>query len=419
MTHKNPADDIQQTQQEEMLNYPFPFADHSLECPAICDRLREKCPVARVKMPFGGDAFLLTRHTDVIKAFGDPHSGIIQASDGDVPRREVGKVVGSGGEMAGLFSVSDARHNQTRRLVTQAFTVKHANELAPRVVEVTNKLVDAMERSGPPADLFEDYAIQTPMTLICELLGVPRKDEKLFRQWGRTVVSTTISPEEQKKHTGQMIQYMLPLIEQARKQPGDNIIGMLVKAREKGDEVITQEEVLSFAIGLVAAGFETVSTTFTNSAFILLQRPDLIAQLKERIDDPARMTTAIEEILRITPIGTGRPRIARGEIELSGVTIKTGEVMHLDMNAANRDEAVFPHAKEVNFDREPNPNVTFGRGIHACIGQQIARMELRVLWSTLLKRLPSIRLAGPAEEVPWRPNDTATFGPAHLPVIWD
>src|SRR2546427_12336444 len=116
MTHNNTTDNAQQAPQEEILSYPFPFAEHSLECPATYDRLREECPVARVRMPFGGDAFLLTRHADVVKAFTDPQCGVIQAADGDVPRREVGRVVGSGTEMASLFSVSEARHNQTRRL---------------------------------------------------------------------------------------------------------------------------------------------------------------------------------------------------------------------------------------------------------------------------------------------------------------
>jgi cytochrome P450 len=209
------------------------------------------------------------------------------------------------------------------------------------------------------------------------------------------------------------------LVEQERKQPGNTVLGTLVKAFEQGDEVITQQEMLSFAGGIIAAGFETVSTTFTNSAFLLLQRPDLIAQLQERLDDPARMAMAIEEILRITPIGLGRPRIARSDVTLSGTTIHPGEVMMLDILSANRDESVFPHAQVVDFDREANPMISFGRGIHACLGQQIARMELRVLWSTLLQRLPRIRLAVPPEEVPWRPDETATFGPAHLPVTWE
>lgn len=420
MTQQNTPDQGQQTSQE-VLAYPFPLADHSLEItdPAIYDRLRTECPVARVRMPVGGDALLLTRHADVVKALTDSRCGIIQESDGDLPRRGRGRGPGTGNEMASLFSVSDARHNQIRRLVTKEFTVKAANELAPRVVEVTNELVDAMERTGPPADLFEDYAIKTPMTVICELLGVPRQDEPQFRQWARVLFSVETLPEEAREQRRQMVQYMRPLVEQERKQPHDNLLGTLVKAQEQGDEVLTQEEMFSFAMGLIIAGFETVSTTFTNSAFLLLQRPDLLAQLRERLDDPARMTTAIEEILRTTPLGTGgRPRIARDDIELSGALIKKGEVMMLDSRAANRDPSVFPQASEVSFDRDPNPMLTFGRGIHACLGQQIARMELRVLWCTLLTRLPTIRLAVPPAEVPWRPADSATAGPAHLPVTW-
>jgi cytochrome P450 len=404
--------------QEEIPSYPFPFADHSLECPAMYDQLREQCPVARVHMPFGGDAYLLTKHTDVVQAWTDPKCGVIQASDGDVPRREVSQAGAGGGEMVTIMSVPDARHNQTRRLVTRAFTVKAANDLAPRVEEVTNALIDAMERKGPPADLFEEYAIQTPMTVICDMLGVPRDDEPLFREWGKVIVSHTMTDEEKQARWKQLMAYLLPLAEQERQHPGNTVFGTLVKAYEQGDEVITQQEMLSFAAALIGAGFETVSTTFTNSAFLLLQRPDLIAQLRERLDSPERLASAIEEILRITPIGLGRPRIARADVTLSGVTIHPGEVMMLDILAANRDESVFPQAHEVDFDREYNPMVTFGRGIHACLGQQIARMELRVLWSTLLRRQPTVRLAVPPEEVPWRPDETATFGPAHLPVIW-
>lgn len=419
MTDKIALENQSPTSQEEIIHYPFPRADHSLECPAQYARLRQECPVARVRMPFGGDAYLLTRHADVVKAFTDPKVGIIQVSDGDVPRREVGPVVGSGTEMASLFSVSDARHNQVRRLVTQMFTVKHANELSPRVSEVTNGLIDAMEQAGPPADLFEDYAIQTPMTIICELLGVPREDEQLFRAWGHISLSRTASREEKRAHMQQMIAYLRPLIERERAHPRDNVLGLLVSAHEKGDEVISEQEVLTFAIGLIAAGFETVSTTFTNSAFLLLQRPDLLAQLKERLDDSARMATAIEEILRTTPIGGGgRPRITRGEVTFGTTTIQPGEVVMLDSLSANRDEAVFSDPMTVNFDREGNQMITFGRGIHACIGQQIARMELRVLWTTLLRRLPTIRLAVPPSEVPWRGEDSSTIGPAHLPVTW-
>jgi len=420
MTNEQTTNDAQPAPQEELPHYPFPFADHSLECPVEYERLRQECPVARVQMPYGGNALLLTRHADVAKAYTDPQIGMVQASDGDIPRREAGAVVGSGTDQASLFSVSNARHNQIRRLVTQAFTVKSANDLAPRVVEVTNELVDAMERSGPPADLFEDYAIQTPMTVICEMLGIPQEHEHQFRQWAREMFKTTTPPKERQAQMRQMVAYLLPLIEQERKQPGDNVLGLLVKALEKGEEVITQEEVLTFARAMIVAGFETVSTTFTNSAFILLQRPDLLAQLQERLDDPERMAMAVEEILRITPLGNGgRPRIARGDVLLSSTTVHPGEVLMLDFNSANRDEAVFSQPNDVNFDREVNPMITFARGIHSCLGQQVARMELRVLWTTLLTRFPKVRLAVPPQEVPWRSEDSATIGPAHLPVIWE
>ncbi|QBD75790.1 cytochrome P450 [Ktedonosporobacter rubrisoli] len=408
---------VQEVKQEAPLSFPIPFADHSLEMPETYEQLRQECPVARISMPYGGDAFLLTRHSDVAKAATDSRRcGTIKQSDGDVPRREAGNILG--GKEESLFGVSDARHNQIRRLVTQAFTVKRANAMLPHVVEVTNELIDAMERKGPPADLFEDYAIKTPMAVICELLGIPSEDELLFREWGRAVLSVTLSTEEQQGIWMKMSQYIMPLIAKEQANPSDTVLGLLVKGHEQGDAVLTQGEMLSFALGLIVAGFETVSTTFTNSAFILLQRPELLAQLKERLDEPERLASAIEEVLRITPVGAGRPRIVREEIEFSETPVKPGEVVFLSFNAANYDESVFPHAKKVDFDRTSNPVLTFGRGIHACLGQQLARMELQALWSTLLKRWPEVRLAVAPSEVPWRPDDTLTFGPAHIPVVW-
>jgi cytochrome P450 len=188
---------------------------------------------------------------------------------------------------------------------------------------------------------------------------------------------------------------------------------------QQGDEILTQEELLGFAMGLIFAGFETVSTTFTNSAFILLTHPERLSHLRERVSDSENMMTAVEEILRTTPLGLiGRHRIARDDVEFSGCPVKKGEVLMLDFRAANRDPSVFVHAQEVDFDRDPNPQITFGRGIHSCLGQQIARMELHILWSTLLTRLPTIRLAVPSAEVPWRSAESTMTGPAHLPVTW-
>lgn len=402
--------------QETSLHFPFPLADHSLELPKEYTKLQAKCPVARVKMPYGGDAFLLTRHADVTKAANDAQRcGTILRSDGDVPRQEVAPRTQEGS----LFTVTPERHNKIRRLVTQAFTVKHANEMRPGVIALTNRLIDGMEHKGPPADLYEDYAIKTPMAVICELLGIPYEDEKLFREWGRDLLSHTATSEEQQERWEKMVQYITPLIEKERANPSDTVLGLLVKNHEQGDDVLTEQEMLSFALGLIAAGFETTSTSFTNSAFVLFQHPDLLEQLKARVDNEEAMASAIEEILRITQLGAGgRPRIVREAVEFSGVRVPPGEVLMLSFFAGNKDAEVFPDPDVVNFDRKPNPILSFGRGIHACLGQQLARMEMQVLWTTLLKRLPNVRLAVAPSEVPWRPNDSATIGPAHLPVTW-
>jgi cytochrome P450 len=367
-------------------------------------------------MPYGGEALLLTRHADIVKAANDTRRcGTILRSDGDVPRMEVSPRTREGS----LFTVTPERHNQIRRLVTQAFTVKHANEMRPGVVALTNRLIDEMERKGPPADLYEDYAIKTPMVVICELLGIPYEDEKLFREWGRDLLSRTATSEEQQERWQNMVQYITPLIEKERAHPSETVLGLLVKNHDQGDEVLTEQEMLSFALGLIAAGFETTSTSFTNSAFVLFQRPDLLDQLKARVDDEEAMASAIEEIMRVVLLGAGgRPRITREEVEFSGVRVPPGEVLMLPFNVGNRDPSVFPDPDVVNFDRSPNPILSFGRGIHACLGQQLARMEMQVLWTTLLKRLPNVRLAVAPSEVPWRSSENATTGPAHLPVVW-
>lgn len=407
-----------ETESQDTPSYPFPFAPHSLDIPPEYEHLRNECPVSKVHMPHGGDAFFLARYDDIAKAFSDPRCGMIQRSDGDVPRLETGVVTGTSDNNASLFSVSDARHNKLRRTVTQAFTVQAANKLRPRVVEVTHALVDAMERSGAPADLFEDYAIQTPMTVLCELLGVPRQEEKLLREAARAIISTTVSPEEQQAQRMKLVRYLTPAIEQARTNPGENVLGLLARAHEQGDEVMTAPEMYAFAIGLIAAGFETVSTTFTNSAFIVLQKPEVVAELRVRLEQPDDLSAAIEELIRVTPIGAGRPRITRDSVQFGETAVPAGEVLMLSTLAANHDASVFPDANSIRFDREIRPILSFGRGIHACLGQQIARMEMQVLWHTLLTRLPAVHLAVAPSEVPWRPDETLTSGPAHLPVSW-
>jgi cytochrome P450 len=232
------------------------------------------------------------------------------------------------------------------------------------------------------------------------------------------MLSMTASSEEKRAQAMKLMHYLTPIIKQAQTNPGDNVLGLLVRAQQQGDEVMTEPEMYGFAMAVIGAGFETVSTTFTNSAFIILQQPELRDRLRTCLDDPDRLANAIEEVLRVTPIGHGRPRITRDTVQLGETTIPAGEVIFLAMHAANYDSSVFPDARSIQFDREMRPIMSFGRGIHACLGQQVARMEMQVLWQTLLTRLPGIQLAVAPSEVPWRTDDGLTFGPEHLPVTW-
>lgn len=408
-----------ETPGEAITAFPIPFADHSLELPEEYDRLRQQCPFARVHMPYGGDALLPTRYEEIAQGFANPKCRAIQKSDGDVPRLEAGYTIGAdNSEITSLFAVSDERHNKLRRVVASAFSVSAANRLRPRVAEVTNALVDAMERRGPPADLFEDYAIQVPMTVVCEMLGVPQQQEHLYRESARVLFSISASPEQKQAQSRKLLDYLRPVIAQAQADPGENVLGLLARAHEQGDEVMTERELYGFAMGVINAGFETVSTTFTNSAFIVLQRPELKEQLRARLDQPDRLANAVEELLRVTPIGQGRPRITHEPVMLGQTSIPAGEVLFLTTHGGNYDPAVFPDPRSIDFDRDLRPILTFGRGIHICLGQQIARMEMQVLWQTLLTRLPGVELAVAPAEVTWRDADMLTFGPANLPVRW-
>lgn len=212
----------------------------------------------------------------------------------------------------------------------------------------------------------------------------------------------------------------MPIIERERDQPGDTVIGTLVKAWGQGEEILKLEELYMLAWALILAGFETISTTLSGSAFIFLQRPDLLAQLRERVDNPERMAVAIEEILRILPVAQGVTRIIRQEITPSGNPIPKGEVVVASLLSANYDEEIFPQAEEIDFDRSmKRPILTFGRGLHTCIGQHIARLELQTMWNTLLKRWPTVHLAVDPMTVPWRPVSLGAPCPTSLPVRWD
>jgi cytochrome P450 len=390
---------------------PFPFTepDDLVLSPEYLELQRDE-PVARVRLPYGGDGWLATRYVDVKTVLADPRfsRAAVMAPGADVPR-----TLPSMPAEANILSMDPPDHTRLRRLVAKAFTARRTEQLRERAQEIVDGLLDAMEERGAPADLVESLAMPLPITIICEMLGVPFEDRDKFRAWSEAAVAITAFTHEEILASGEALRaYIGELAERKRVDPADDMLSVLVAAHDNEDRLSTQE-LVSFGVALLVAGHETTANQLGNFVFLLLRDPDRLGELRA---DPTLLPAAVEELLRFTPLGgsAGFPRIATAEVELSGVTIKPGEAVFVDNLAANRDPSVFENPNELDFHREQNPHITFGHGAHHCIGAPLARMELQVAIGALLKRFPLLRLDG---EVAFK-KGRLIRGPQALPVRW-
>jgi cytochrome P450 len=299
-------------------------------------------------------------------------------------------------------------------LVTKAFTARRVEALRPRAQQIADSLVDAMLAQGAPADLVEDFALLLPITVICELLGVPVEDRTDFRVWSDAFLSTSkFTVDEVIVHRGQLRAYIAALIAARRDDPRDDLLTALVSARDDDDR-LSEEELLSLSEAILIAGHETTASQIPNFVHTLLVHPDQLAVLGADLDLVPR---AVEELLRFTPLGEGgtQARYALEDVELGGITVRAGEPVVVAIHAANRDETVYTRPDELDLHRREASHIGFGHGPHHCLGASLARMELQVALRTLLGRLPGLRHAG---EVTWK-SGLSTRGPEHMPITWE
>jgi cytochrome P450 RapN len=391
---------------------PYPFgAAERLELDPEYGRLRDGGELARVTMPFGGDAWLATSYEDVKTVQADPRFSLEATFAADVPRTM--PLIPTD---PNLLTMDPPDHTRLRRLVAKAFTARRMEQLRPRAQEVVDGLLDRIVAQGPPADLVEDLALPLPITMICELLGVPFEDRDRFRCWSDTVLAiTAYTPDEIATARDELKEYLAELVQQRREQPTDDLLGVLVVARDE-DERLSEEELIQFGITLLVAGHETTANQIGNFIYTLLTHPEQLNVLKA---DPSVLIPAIEELLRFTPLGSsaGFSRIALEDVELSGVLVRAGEAVVAQGAAANRDKSVFDHPDELDFGREHNPHIAFGHGAHHCLGAQLARIELQVAIGSLVRRLPDLRFAVPEAELSWK-SGMLMRGLTQLPVEW-
>jgi pentalenolactone synthase len=267
-----------------------------------------------------------------------------------------------------------------------------------------------MEEQGAPADLHEALSFPLPVLVICELLGVPFEDRDRFRVWSQDASGLT-DRAAATAAAGALVGYMAELIGRKRRAPGEDVLSDLLLAEDSG---LGEEQVAFIAAALLFAGHETTVARIDIGALLLMAHPDQRDLLRR---DPDAVPRAVEEILRVAaPAGVGVPRYARADIDIGGVTIRSGDAVLLTGTSANRDPAAFPDPHRFDIRRDPNPHLSFGYGPHYCIGAGLARVELREVFAALPARFPSMRPAVPLASL--RVRDTLTGGLSSLPVTW-
>lgn len=369
-------------------------------------RSRMEDPVRRVQdfwLYQDGEYWMVTRHADVREVLGD--SARFAMHDPDRPPILPNE----------LINMDPPEHTRLRRMLAAEFTVKRIRRLAPRIARIVTEHLDAMAGHGAPVDLVSEFALPIPSLVICELLGVPYQDRNDFQQTTRTLVDMSKPLDARMAANRAAHEYMMELVARKRKEPDENLIGMLI--REHGDQV-ADDELVGVSDLLLVAGHETTSNMLGLGTLLLLRHPDQAARLRAATDDDPIVDQAVEELMRyLTVVATPLARIARRDVVLGGRYIRAGESVVCQLAVANRDERLGADMDRFDIGRKPTSHVAFGHGIHHCLGAPLARMEMRIAFPALLRRFPNLRCTLPADRVPYRTH-SAIYGLESLPVEW-
>ncbi|MFP5346561.1 MAG: cytochrome P450 [Actinomycetes bacterium] len=390
---------------------PFPRPD-VLDVAPLYRTLQERSPVTLVRTPAGDLAWLVTGYLEAKALFADPRLARSAPDPSQAARISDSALLG--GSM-GDPATEATRHAQLRRLLTPAFSARRMQQLREHVGDLVADLLDRLAVQGRPADLHEALSFPLPVLVICELLGVPSDDRDRFRSWseGASRLDDRAAATDSLAHlTG----YMRQLVSAKRASPGEDVISDLLAAVE-GPSDDVDEQVAGLAAMLLFAGHETTVTRIDFGTLWLLTNPEQAAALRA---DPDRLAPfAVEEILRVSAPSNGGelPRYAHADIDIAGITIRTGDAVLLACSAANRDPALCDDPDAFHVTRLPTQHLAFGHGPRYCLGASLARVELRAVFTALPLRLPTLRLAVPIHRLRLR-ADLLTGGLTELPVTW-
>jgi cytochrome P450 len=387
------------------------LVDAPLDPPPVYSGLREEGPITRVSFWEGrGRAWLVTRYEDARAVLSstsfttDPDRGSPFALAEGLERASRG--------VLGMYD--DPDHSIMRQALTRQFVIKRIDALRPGIQRRTDELLAAMTERSMPVDLVEHFALPLPSLVICDLLGVPYDKHDFFQEQAKILADTKTTGEENRLARARLSAFTLELLAVKRDAPGDDVISHLAAKVDEG--VMTEQEAADLSAFLLFAGHATTANMIALGALALLRHPDQIARV---LGEPAEVANAVEELLRyVSVVQVGLMRAAVEDVIIGDVTIRAGEAVLIQANVANRDPERFADPDQLDLQRaNARQHLTFGYGIHQCLGQALARAELQIVLPALFRRLPNLQVAVPMEEIAFE-RTTTVYGTRELLVTW-
>lgn len=371
-------------------------------------------PVTRVRSWGESTPWVVTSHAEQKTLLSDPRLSADFSNPGFPSPVDPQKARGGGGGMS-FVGMDDPEHTRLRRMVSGVFTVKRIEAMRPVVQKMTDDFIDTMLDGPKPADLVQALALPIPSLVISELLGVPYEDHHFFQTNSKMIVSATADAETRYTAHTNLAEYLDDLVGKKTAAPGDDLLSKLAERVKAGE--IPRREAAAMGVLLLLGGHETTANMITLGTLLLLEHPEQLAAIRDT-DDPKVVANAVEELLRyLSIVHLGRRRTALEDIEIADRTIRAGEGVILLSELANRDPRVFPDPDTLDITRNARPHLAFGAGTHHCVGQPLARMELQVIYPTLVRRIPTLRSVTDVEQVPFK-HDAVIYGVHELPVTW-
>jgi cytochrome P450 PksS len=379
------------------------------------ERLRAFGPVIEVRFPIIGKVWITTTH--------DLAARVLKDSETFTMRKEGGALAGLRWWVPGsiramavtMLSMDEPDHTRLRQIVDEAFRRRAILGMEPRILAIADELAGELFAQGSPADLVDRYARRLPLSVICELLGLPSADRPRFTTWSRRITSLTgaISFLRLLPAVTAMKRYLEKRLETARVEGGEGLIAELVRVERQGGR-ISPREMVAMVFLLLGAGTETTTHLISGSAYELLKDPKLRDWL---MADCSRINLAVEEFLRfVSPVQFTKPRFVRKDVDLNGVRVSQGDRIMAMLGAANMDPEANEHPERLDLERTPNRHLSFGTGIHFCLGHQLARIEAKCALQALFRRWPQLSLAASESDIRWRERP-GLRAIASLPVV--